>query len=46
MSDISFLSIKIFVKVSKITKNSKRVLYMVLNALSNEKIKKYIAISL
>jgi hypothetical protein len=46
MADISFLSIKIFVKVSKISKNGKRVLYMVLNVLSNEKIKKYIAISL
>jgi hypothetical protein len=44
MADISFLSIKIFVEVSKIRKNGKRVLYMVLNVLSNEKIKKYIQI--
>jgi hypothetical protein len=47
MADISFLSIKIFAEVSKIRKkNSKRVLYIVLKVLSNEKIKKYIAISL
>jgi hypothetical protein len=44
--DISFLSIKIFVEVSKISKSGKRVLYMVLNVLSNEKLKNYIAISL
>jgi hypothetical protein len=46
MADISFLSIKIFVEVSKIRKNGKRVLYMLFNVLSNKKIKKYIAISL
>ena len=32
--------------VSKIRKNGERVLYIVLKVLSNEKIKKYIAISL
>jgi hypothetical protein len=42
--DISFLSIKIFVEVSKIRKNGKRVLYIVLKVLSNEKIKIYNAI--
>jgi hypothetical protein len=41
MADISFLSIKIFVEVSKIWKNGKRVLYIVLKFLSNEKIKKF-----
>jgi Tfp pilus assembly protein PilZ len=46
MADISFLSIKIFVEVSKIWKIGERVLYIVLKVLSNEKIKKYIAISL
>ena len=39
MADISFLSIKIFVEVSKIWKNGKRVLYVVLKILSYEKIK-------
>jgi hypothetical protein len=48
MVDISFLSIKIFVEVIKILyeKNGKRVLYIILKVLSNEKIKKYVAISL
>jgi hypothetical protein len=41
MADISFLSIKIFVEVSKISKNGKRILYIVLKVLSNEKIKNY-----
>jgi hypothetical protein len=39
MADISFLSIKIFVEVSKIWKIGERVLYIVLKVLSNEKIK-------
>jgi hypothetical protein len=39
MADISFLAVKTFVEVSKIWKNGKRVLYMVLNVLSNEKVK-------
>jgi hypothetical protein len=46
MADISILSIKIFAEVSKIGKKTVRVLYIVLKVLSNEKIKKYIAISL
>jgi hypothetical protein len=44
--DISLLSIKIFVEVSNIWKNGKRVLYIVLKVLLNEKMKKCIAISL
>jgi hypothetical protein len=46
MADISFLSIKIFVEVSKIRQNGKGVFIYVLNVPSNEKIKKDIAISL
>ena len=39
MSDISFVFIKIFVEVSKIRKNCKRVLYIILKVLSNENLK-------